>query len=43
MGAVYSSLSLTKVLYATSLLHLDAKSLIPVKETESLSCFGRNF
>ena len=38
MGAVYSSLGRTKVLYAISLVLLGA-----AKETECLSCFGRNF
>ena len=43
MGAAYSSLGGTKVLYATSLVLLGAKSQIPAKETECLSCFVRNF
>ena len=42
MGAAYSSLGQTKVLYATSLV-LRGASQIPVKETKCLSCFGRNF
>ena len=43
MGAAYSSIGRTKVLYATSLLLLDAKKQVPAKETKCLSCFGRNF
>ena len=38
MGAAYSSLGLTKVLYATSLVFL-CKSQVPAKETKCLSCW----
>ena len=37
MGAAYSSLGLTKVLYATSLVFL-CNGKVPVKETKCLSC-----
>ena len=43
MGAAYSSLDRTKVLYATSLRSPRCKSQIPAKETKCLSCFGRNY
>ena len=39
MGDAYSSLSLTKVLYATSLVLLGTKDkLVPAKETKCISC-----
>ena len=44
MGAAYSSLSQTKVLFAPSLALLGAKAKFsPAKETMCLSCFGRDF
>ena len=42
MGAAYSSLGRTKILYATSLVLQGAKAKIPAKKTKCLSCFGRN-
>ena len=44
MGAAYSRLGRTKVLYATSLVLLGIKkSQVPAKETKCLSCYGRYF
>ena len=43
MGAAYSSLGRTKVLYVTSLVLLGEKKQVPAKETKCLSCFGRDF
>ena len=41
MGAAYSSLGRTKVLYAISFVLLGEKSQVPAKETKCLSCFGK--
>ena len=44
MGAAFSGLGRTKVLYASSSVLLGAKAMFPAtKETEYLSCFGRDF